>query len=112
MATTQSSRRRRYTLAQRQEFLALYRRRSGLSASEFCDEHDIKLSTLYQWVHRVKPAPRPSVPLFQEVLLSAPPVIPAWVAEIAVGNELTLRLGSQASPEFIAQVIHQLRRPC
>ena len=111
MATTQSSRRRRYTLAQRQEFLALYRR-SGLSASVFVREHDLKVSTLYQWLHRVKPAPRTSVPRFQEVLLSAPPLIPAWAAEIAVGHELTLRLGSQFSPEFIAQVIQELRRPC
>lgn len=111
MATTQPRRRRRYTRAQRQEFLALYRR-SGLSASAFVRQHDIKPSTLYQWAHRVKPAARPSAPLFKEVLLSAPPLLALWAAEIAVGNELTLRLGSQASPEFIAQVIHQLRRPC
>ena len=95
--------------------LTLYRR-SGLSASVFVREHDLNLSTLYQWMHRVKPAARPSVgrsvPIFKEVLLSASPLIPIWAAEIAVGNELTLRLGSQASPEFIAQVIHQLRRPC
>ena len=112
MATTKSSRRRRYTAAQRQEYLDLYCR-SGLSAPVFARNHDLNITTLYQWLHRVKKAGhRPAVPLFTEVLLSAPPPIPVWTAEIAVGNELTLRLGSQASAEFIAQLLQQLRRPC
>ena len=111
MTTPQPRRRRRFTTAQRQEFLAQYRR-SGLSAPAFVRQHGLNLSTLYQWIHRTKSAPRRSAPLFKEVLLSGAPLLPAWAAEIAIGNELTLRLGSHISAEFIAQVIQQLRRPC
>ena len=78
MSSTRPRRRRRYTRAQRQEFLALYRR-SGLSASAFVGQHDIKLSTLYQWMHRVKlpacPSVRGSVSIFKEVLIPGSPLI-------------------------------------
>lgn len=111
MTTIQSRRRRRYTAAQRQELLTQYQR-SGLSASTFAREHGINFSTLYQWTQRMESASRRPVPIFKEVLLPTTPTLPAWAAEIAVGHELTLRLGSPISAEFIAQVIQQLRRPC
>lgn len=111
MTTIGSRRRRRYTAAQRQEFLTQYQR-SGLSASTFARQHGLNLSTLYQWTQRRESvSPRP-VPLFKEVLLPTTPTLPAWAAEIALGHELTLRLGSQISAEFIAQVLQHLRRPC
>lgn len=111
MATTRPIRRKRYTAAQRDDYLTRFGR-DGVSAAEFCAEHNINVSTLYQWIRRAKPTRSDSSPLFQEVSLSVPPLLSVWMAEIVVGQEFLLRLGAQASPEFIAQVIHQLRRPC
>jgi transposase-like protein len=111
MTTKSRSRRTRYAAAQRQEFLAEYRR-SGLSASVFAHQNGLKLSTLYQWNARTTASSRGPSPLFKEVVLSGPALLPAWAAEIAISHELTLRLNPQISAEFIAQVIQQLRRPC
>lgn len=111
MATTEPRGRTRYTAVQRQELLAQYGR-SGLSASAFAREHGINLSTLYQWSQRMKSAPRHSVPLFKEIMLSGGPLAPTWAAEITVGHEITVRLGSAISAKLITQVIQQLRRPC
>ena len=111
MATTKPRRRTRYTLAQRQDFLAQYQR-SGLSARAFVREHSLNLSTLYQWSHKLRAEPSPTPPVFKEVLLSGTSLIASWAAELVVGQDLTLRLGPQVSAGFIAQVIQQLRRPC
>ena len=104
--------RHRYTAAERREFVSLYRK-SGLTQSEFARQHQLNICTLHQWIHRANklttPAPEP---LFKEVLLPPPPPTPGWAAEIIVGNDLTLRLGSQFSPQLIIQVIRQLRRSC
>ena len=104
--------RHRYTAAERREFVLLCRK-SGLTQSEFARQHNLKICTLHQWLHRANKlsAPTPE-PLFKEVLLPPPPPTTGWAAEIIVGNELTLRLGSQFSPQLITQVIRQLRRSC
>lgn len=101
--------RRRYSAAQRRNFVRLYRK-SGLSQSEFARTHDLKPPTLHQWLHRAKPQPTSSGPVFQEMPLPSPLVAP--VLEITVGPEITLRLRAQVSPEFIAQIVQHLRRPC
>jgi transposase-like protein len=111
MANTKPIRRRHYSLAQRQEFVALYHQ-GQLSLSEFARRHDLKLTTLYQWVHHMKALPSLGRPVFKEVLLSAPAVSPTWAVELTVNADLTLRLGAQTSAEFIAQLVHHLRRPC
>jgi len=48
--------------------------------------------------------------VFEEVELPTRLLAPA--VEIIVGADISLRLGAQSSPEFIAQVIRQLRWPC
>ena len=105
MEKRQPVRRRRYSSEQRQEFIALFRK-SSLSQSQFAHQHGLKLCTFNRWLHR---APRPAkapTPVFQEVFLPSPEV------EIGVGSGITVKLGLQSSPEFIAQIVHHLRRSC
>lgn len=111
MSNTKPIRRRRYSLAQRQEFVTLYHQ-GQLSLSEFARRHDLKLSTLHQWIHHKKVLRSRARPIFKEVLLSAPALTASWAVELTVGTDLTLRLGAQTHPEFIAQLVQHLRRPC
>ena len=111
MGKAKSVSRHPYSAGERQRLVELCRQ-SELTQAQFAIEHGLKLSALRQWLYRPNrqtPAPRP---VFEEVLFSSPRLTPTWIAEIAAGADITLRLGSQSSPEFIAQVIHQLRRPC
>ena len=101
--------RRHYTAAQRRKLVRLYRK-SELSQSEFARTHGLKPPTLHQWLHRTNARSTPSRPIFQEVPLPSPLVAPAL--EITVGPEITLRLRAQVSPEFVAQIVQHLRRPC
>ena len=110
MASIHPLRRRRYTLEQRQEFVAQYRQSEG-SLSEFARRHDLNVSTLYQWLQRAKKEPGAADPVFREVMLGASPLGADWRAEITVGAGLMLRLGGQSSPEFIARILQHLRRP-
>lgn len=104
--------RRRYTAAERREFVSRYHR-SGLTQSEFARQHQLKICTLHQWLHRAnKPANPVPEPLFKELLLPPPTPATNWAAEILLGPELTLRLGPQFSPQLITQLIHQLRHSC
>jgi hypothetical protein len=102
---------RNYSASERERWVELCRK-SELTQAQFAREHGLKLSALRQWLYRSNrrtPAPRP---VFEEVLFSSPLPGPAWIAEMAAGEDLTLRFGAQSSPEFIARVIEQLRRPC
>jgi len=103
--------RRQYSARERERWVELCRK-SKLTQAQFAREHGLKLSALRQWLYRSNrrtPAPRP---VFEEVLFSSPLLGPTWIAELAAGEDLTLRFGAQSSPEFIARVIQQLRRPC
>ncbi len=83
-----------------------------MTQARFAREHGLKLSALRQWLYRSNrrtPAPRP---VFEEVLFSSPPLASTWIAELAAGEDITLRIGAPSSPEFMARVIQQLRRPC
>jgi transposase-like protein len=98
-----SVRRQRYTPQQRNDFVVQFRK-SGLTQAEFARRHDLKLCTLQQWLHlSLKPA-KPSG--FKELFL------PVAALELCVGHDITLKLGSSVSPEFVAQLIQQLRSPC
>lgn len=112
MQRTPSTTRRRYTAAQRLKFVSLYRQ-SGLTQSEFARQHQLKLCTLHQWLHRATLPTAPArAPIFKEILLAPPPPTHLWSAEIVVGDQFTLRLGSHVSARLITQVIDRLRRPC
>ena len=103
--------RRHYTVQARQEFVALFGK-SGLTQTEFARQHDLKLCTLHQWLHRARGPTKGSGGGFKEVFLPAglPPVGPE--VEIAIGPEITLRLRGFVSPDFIGQVLQQVRQVC
>ena len=42
-----------YTAGARQEFVALFEK-SNLTQTEFARQHDLKLCTLHQWLHRTR----------------------------------------------------------
>jgi len=102
---------RNYSASERERWVELCRK-SELTQARFAREHGLKLSALRQWLYRSNrrtPAPGP---VFEEVLCSPPLLSPTWIAEMAAGEDITLRFGAQSSPEFIGRVIQQLRRPC
>lgn len=103
--------RRHYTAKARQEFVALFER-SGLTQTEFARQHELKLCTFHQWLQRAKEPTKAPGGGFKEVFLPEgfPPVAPA--VEIAIGTEITLRLRGPVSPDFIGQIVQQVRRVC
>ncbi len=103
--------RHQFSASERERWVELCRK-SELTQAQFAQEHGLKLSALRQWLYRSSrrtPAPGP---VFEEVLCSPPWLGLTWIAEMAAGEDLTLRFGAPSSPEFIARVIQQLRRPC
>jgi transposase-like protein len=77
--------RRSFSLAERQRYLALYRR-SGLSHAQFCRRHELAPTTLGNWKSRL--GRKASSVRFQRVRIS--PL--AWAGENAVA-ELVLAGG-------------------
>jgi hypothetical protein len=103
--------RRRYPLAERRAFVALYHK-SSLTQADFAREHRLNLGTFRQWLYRAGKASAASQPVFEEV-----PLPERWLGvgpaiEIGVGSEITIRLGSATSPEFLGQLVRHLRPPC
>ncbi len=103
--------RRKFTAAQRDGFVRLYRQ-SAVTQAQFARTHRLKLGTLLRWLYRRPNPTRRSAPLFKEVLLSPQTTAVAHGIEIGVGRDITVRLGSAATPEFIAQLVRNLRPPC
>ena len=103
--------RRRYSLVERQTWVARYRK-SPLTQADFARRHGLNLGTFRQWLYRSPKAATATEPVFQEVRLAGgwPAANPA--VEIGVGSEITIRLGSATSPEFIGQLVRHLRPPC
>jgi hypothetical protein len=104
--------RRRFSAKDRRKFLARWRR-SQQTQREFARQCGLKLTTFRQWLYRTKqPKAGGRRVAFQEMTNAAPLWAPGPTVEIAVGPEITLRLNGTREPEFIAQLIHHLRRPC
>lgn len=107
-----NKKRARYSPEDRKRFVALWRK-SDQTQVEFAKRCGLKLTTLRQWLHRGGPtsADEPAVNLREITAL-----VPSWPApptvEIAVGPEITVRLGGSCRPELIAQVVQHLRRSC
>ena len=100
-----------YTAGARQEFVALFEK-SNLTQTEFARQHDLKLCTLHQWLHRTR---RPTKSLeggFKEVFLPSVFSPESAAVEIAIGPEITLRLRAPVSPSFMGQIIQKVRRIC
>ena len=103
--------RRKFTVAERDGFVRLYRQ-SGVTQTQFARTHRLKLGTLLRWLYRRPNPPRPVSALFKEILLPPQATTAADWIEIGVGRDITVRLGSAATPEFIAQLVRNLHRPC
>lgn len=101
--------RRKFTPAERQRLVALYRT-STLTQAQFAREHDLRLYTFQQWLYRKRA--RPKRPVFKELLLPAASPGASWSAEISLGADITVRLGSVADAKLIAEVVKRLRRSC
>lgn len=104
-------RRRQFSAAQRQEFVALYRQ-SGLTQVEFARQHEIKVCTFHQWLRRRKPPTRSTRPVFKELVLSPQISTPAWSTEILLGREITVRFGANVPATFMTELVKGLRPPC
>lgn len=103
--------RRRFRSDERDRFVELYLR-SGVTQAEFARTHQLKLGTLVRWLYRQGKGGRSVRPIFQELLLPAGEAAATDVIEMSVGSEVTLRFKARIAPEFIAQVIDHLRKPC
>lgn len=103
--------RRNYTKAERDGFVRRYRQ-GGVTQKEFARTHRLKLGTLLRWLYRRPPPKVLEAPLFKEILLAPPAPTGAAGIEIGVGRDITVRLGTAATPEFIAQLVRNLQRAC
>lgn len=105
--STQTAR-RRFSAEERANYIELYRQ-SGLTQRAFAKQQGLNLGTFHQWLHRTKADPRERAVGFKEIVL--PGASAGWSVEVVLGQEV-IRLGACASPEFIAQLVKSLRRPC
>lgn len=111
MNASAPSGRRKYTVAERDGFVRLYQQ-GGVTQKQFARTHRLKLGTLLRWLYRRPPPQGPPGRLFQEIVLPVPAPAAAAGIEIGVGRDITVRLGTAATPEFIAQLVRNLHRAC
>jgi len=93
-------------------------RASSLGLRPFAEKNEISINRLRYWVYgkrnRKSVKPAAPAPVFQEMKLTAGLPLQSWAAEVSLANGLAVRFSAesiQSSPEFVAQVIGQLRRP-
>ncbi len=102
-----------FSAAERGEWISLYRS-SQLPASQFAQQHGLKLGTLYRWLRqeRQRSCPDTEASAFQEVHL--PCLLPtrAWVAEIALPDGVVVRLSAAAPPAWVKLLLQTLRQTC
>ena len=105
--------RRRYSEAERREYVRLSRE-GELTQSAFADRHGIKVCTLRRWIYqdRDRMAGSGDTGRFREISLSVPGLGMSGTVDILLGDGITVRLTGDRSPEFIGLVVSQLRRPC
>jgi len=112
MKQRSNSRRRRYTAEERAKYVELFRE-SGLTQQDFAQQHGFHAVTWRQWLRRSKEktaACTNGQPVFKEFSVPAPAV--GWSAEIALGHEVTVRLGASATTELLVQLVNRLGRVC
>lgn len=107
--------RRRFSALQIQHWLDEFER-SGLSAAAFARQHGLCYPVFCRWrKQRQAPVRRPVAtqgrPRFQALPLDSL-LAPGWAAEIVLPDRATLRLSTQASGAWLAELLEALRRPC
>jgi len=98
--------RRRWTVKQRQRFLARFHQ-SQLTQRDFAGRHGIGLSTLSKWLRVESDATTPPVK-FQEVTLSH--AVPRYAVEVVSPQGWTVQLQNSSGIQTLAQVLQAL--PC
>ena len=102
---------RRYSAAERRTWVTRYHK-SSLTQGEFARRHKLNLGTFRGWLYRSAKASVDQRPLFQELVLPETLVRTPPVVEIAVGSEVTIRLGVRPSAKFLGQLVRHLRPSC
>jgi transposase-like protein len=100
------SRRRRWTVKQRQRFIARFHE-SQLTQRDFATRHGVGLSTLSKWLRVENETASPPV-RFQEVTLPNMPL--RYAVEIVSPHGWTVRLQNSSEIEALAQLLQVL--PC
>jgi hypothetical protein len=86
---------------------------SGLSRSEYCKKHGLKVHRLTYQIQRQKKlggAVKPSA--FARVVVSQPPIVTipgAYYARLLLAGGTSLELGPTADPVWIAKLLIQLK---
>jgi len=109
MARPFRARRRRFTVEERARFVELLQQ-SGMTKRAFARQHGFHEVTLYNWLRRSRKDNLRPAPAFKEVGL--PVLTSGWATEIALGQDIQIRLAATPPAEFIAQVVRQLRPSC
>ena len=100
--------------AERARWIGRYRA-SGLSLKQFAERHGLSPGQLHYWVYQSPKREKASrsVPIFQEVRLSAPAVTPgAWSAEVGLPDGTIVRLVRGTDVDWTKALVESLRRPC
>jgi hypothetical protein len=100
--------------AERVRWIKQYRA-SGMGLKQFAQRHGLRPGRLHYWVYQTphRPAPRVTVPTFQEVRLTAPAGrAGSWGAEIGLPDGTTVRLTREIDVTWASALIGTLRQPC
>jgi hypothetical protein len=90
---------------------------SHLTVSAFCRQQNLNAKAFYRWRSERNKTPADvsaacvSDDLFQEIVSGSHS--PAhWMAEVVLSSGQTWRFGAQANPQWIAQLMGLLNKPC
>ena len=85
-------------------------KRSGLSKQAYCREHGLKAASLYRWCTRLRDREK-AKPSFIPVRL---PSIAAngYALELELVDGRMLRIGADADPVWVSQLVRELERRC
>ena len=84
-------------------------RDSGQSKQAYCREHGLRPANLYRWCAKLGEGQRPE-PRFVPVQL--PMVGNGYPMEMVLGGGRVLRIGTDADPHRVSQLVQELERVC
>lgn len=85
-------------------------RASGQSKQAYCRDHGLKPANLYRWCAKLGDgqSQRPRFVPLQLPLLAGN----GYVMELALGGGRVLRIGADADPRWVSQLVRELEREC
>ncbi len=84
--------------------------RSGLSKQAYCREHGLTAASLYRWCAKLDDGKK-AKPGFIPLRLSGV-VANGFALELTLGDGRVVRIGSDADPVWVAQLVRELERAC